>query len=96
MSRVVWAQRAIDDVHNIRSYYSDISPDIGQKMIERIVLSTDLLLEFPSAGPSMGYGKWRKWRPRKTPCVIIYRPTRQGNAVARVWHAQQDWLGVPE
>ena len=96
MSRVVWAQGAIDDLEGIRGYYSDITPVAGQAIIDRIVLSTDWLREFPSAGSPMGYRKWRKWRPRKTPYVIVYQPTREGISVVRVWHAQQDWRVVPE
>ena len=91
MRRVDWATAALNDLRDIRTYLDAEAPSLTQVIIDRVVTGTDWLLEHPQAGPAVGYRRWRKWRPRKTPYLILYQPTRVGIVIVRVVHARRDY-----
>ena len=92
MRRVRWAAAAIEDLDALRAYHAESEPDAAQAMIDRLVLATDWLLDWPHAGREVGAGGWRKWKPRRTAHVLIYRPVTDGIEVSRVRHERENWL----
>jgi plasmid stabilization system protein ParE len=91
MRRVEWATAALNDLQNIRSFFDAEEPTMTQTIIDRIIVSTDWLLDHPQAGPVIGYRRWRKWRPRKTSYLLLYRPTKLGVSVVRIVHARRNY-----
>lgn len=91
MRAVTWAQSAVNDLRDIQAYLEAIDPALASAQLERIILSTEFLSDFPGAGVGLGYKRWRCWRARRTPCFLIYEPTRDGPVVARVRHGREDW-----
>lgn len=95
MSQVDWAQSAVDDLDAIRRYLAQIDAQLADDLIARIVLSTDILLDHPAAGAAIGYRRWRRWRVRRTPYLLIYEPVAGGLRIVRVRHEREDWLVEP-
>lgn len=96
MSKVRWTDSAIRDLRLARERLAADRPDAAQEVIERIVLSTDFLLQHPGVGTLVGYRSWRKWRARRTSYIILYQPDRSGLTVVRVLHDRSDWVSVVE
>ena len=95
MRRVHWAEAAIKDLDGFRAYDEEFGGGAPQAVIDRIVLATDWLLDWPFAGRAVGVSGWRKWKPRRTAHILIYRPTDQGIEVGRVRHERENWLDAP-
>ena len=92
MKRVRWAEVAIADLERFREYDQELGVGAPQVVIHRIVLATDWLLDWPYAGPAVGASGWRKWKPRRTAHILIYRPVHDGIEVGRVRHERENWL----
>lgn len=95
MKHVVWAQRAVDDLDLIKARLREIDPDLAKEQLATLVRAARWLLQYPHAGPSIGYRDWRKWRPRSQRYVLLYRPASLGIEVVRIRHEREDWLVAP-
>lgn len=97
MKRVEWAQAATDDLQEIRDYLGEhYGEKFAQWNIDTLVLAAEWLLDWPHAGPAIGYGTWRKWKPRKQRHILVYEPDKDGIIVVRVRHESSDWKPVPD
>ncbi len=97
MRRVIWAESATQDLHQIKSYLiENYDSVVAEKTIATLILSAHWLLDYPQAGSLIGKDHWRKWRPRKTRHILLYRPHAQGIKVLRVRHERNDWRPVPQ
>ena len=65
MKSVRWAPVAIDDLNGLRDYFAE-DVTTAQRIIDRLVLATDWLLDWPYAGQEIARSGWRKWSPRPT------------------------------
>lgn len=92
MRRVRWAAAAVQDLRALHAYHEEQGEGVAQALIDRLVLATDWLLDWPQAGRAIGASGWRKWTPRRTAHVLIYRPTDEGIEVLRVRHERENWL----
>lgn len=92
MKRVRWAARAIDQLEAIRDEFAEGDNDAGQRILDRIVLATDWLLDWPYAGREIAESGWRKWAPRRTGRVLIYRPREDGIEINSIRHERENWL----
>ncbi|MFX6006782.1 type II toxin-antitoxin system RelE/ParE family toxin, partial [Acinetobacter baumannii] len=52
-------------------------------------------LDHPAAGAAIGYKRWRRWRVRRTPYLLIYEPVAGGLRIVRIRHEREDWLVEP-
>lgn len=91
MKRARWAPAAIDDLNRLRDYLSEHG-DVAQRIVDRLVLATDWLLDWPYAGQEIARSGWRKWSPRRTGYILIYRPTADGIEVGYVRQERENWL----
>ena len=92
MKRVHWAQAAIADLERFRAYDEEFGAALSQAVIDRIVLATDWLIDWPAAGRAVGASGWRRWKAKRTAHVLIYRQTTDGIEVGRVRHERENWL----
>ena len=92
MRRVHWSEAAKKDVAGLRVYYMEVSDQTAQTIIDRIILATDWLCDWPFAGREIGASGWRKWVPRRTGHVLIYRPMEDGIEISRVRGERENWL----
>ena len=91
MKRVRWAPAAMRDLQAIQEYFAGDEEDVAQRLIERIVLATDWLLDWPRVGQEISKSGRRKWKPRRTPYVLVYRVVGDDIEVSRVRHEREDW-----
>jgi toxin ParE1/3/4 len=50
MVKIIWSPDALEDIELIAEYISRDSPNRASKFVEKLVLSTDRLIEFPFSG----------------------------------------------
>lgn len=95
MRNLIWSPTAQSDLAAIDDilYYED--PDFADRVAPLSVRSARFLLEWPFAGSPMGDGDQRKWPVKRTPYVLIYRPTDDAILTLRVDHERQDWSTEP-
>ena len=92
MSLVLWSEAAKDDLADLRDFYAEVSDETAQMIIDRVVLATRWLLDWPFAGREVGGDGWRKWSPRRTGQVLIYRPVDSGIEISRVRGERENWM----
>ena len=88
--KIVWAERARHDLHELNDFYLAIDADLADRMIGRVEREPDRLLDFPGIGSQTQIAGWRKWRVRDTPYLLFYRVERDRVIIARVLHAARD------
>jgi len=97
MKRVLWSEAAIRDLAAIKAWLTEnYSASVVDQSISELVRAASWLIEFPNAGPSIGIGTWRKWRPRGARHILIYKPVKGSIEVMRVRHERNDWQPVPK
>ena len=72
MRRVEWTDAAIEDLNHIKAYLSEVHSGHPEDTIRRLIVSARWLCDTPYAGPLVGFGKWRKWKPKKQRYIQIY------------------------
>lgn len=92
MKRVHWAAAAVADLERFRAYDEESGSGAPQVIVDRIVLATDWLLDWPSIGRPIGDQGWRKWAVRRTAHLLIYRTVPDGIRIGRVRHVRENWL----
>lgn len=97
MKRVIWAEGAIGDLHAIEEYLTETySSALARHVITSLIAAANWLLLHPHGGERLAFDGWRKWRPRKSRHVLIYRIGEDGIEVLRVRHERNDWRPVPK
>ena len=92
MNRVRWAARAIDQSEAIRDEVTEDDEDAAQRIVDRIVLATDWLLDWPYVGREIAGSGSRKWTPRRTGRVLMYRPRENGIEINSIRHERENWF----
>jgi len=96
MKRVEWTDAALTDLNEVKAYLSQFGPDVAQDAVRRLLLSARWLLDYPYAGPLIGYRRWRKWKPKGLRYLLVYQPDANGISIARVRHERNDWRAGSE
>lgn len=91
MKRVIWSVRARRDLIELNAWYGQISPDLPLTFTLRIEATVEALIDFPMIGPNVPDSRTRKWRAKRTPYVILYRPTKDGVRIVALRHERSDW-----
>jgi toxin ParE1/3/4 len=90
MNRSQWTIEARQDLAAIDDYYIGLYPEYATRVGRAAIAAARFLAERPEAGPILA-DDVRKWSVRGTDYVLLYRPTRTGVQVLRVYHAKQNW-----
>jgi plasmid stabilization system protein ParE len=97
MKRVTWAAAATKDLADINAYLTETYGErLAESHLAALILSARWLLDYPGAGPLIGVGQRRKWRPRKLWHILIYKPVADGIHIVRVRHERSNWFPVPK
>lgn len=97
MKRVIWAEAAISDLHEIEEYLvRTYGVAFARHTIKSLIDAANWLLRQPHGGERLAFDGWRKWRPRKIRHVRVYRIVDDGIEVLRVRHERNDWRPVPQ
>ena len=89
--KVIWSQRALQDVEHIRDYIAKDSPVYAQPFIERLLHATRHLSQFPQSGRAMPEANnsnireviYQGYR-------IIYRVTAEAIEIVMVVHGRRN------
>ncbi len=94
--KVIWSQRALQDVEHIRDYIAQDSPVYAQPFIERLLYATRHLAQFPQSGRAMAEANDQNIRELIYHGYrIIYRISPQVIEIVLVVHGSRD-LSNPE
>jgi toxin ParE1/3/4 len=96
-SKITFALSAVEDLEEIRAWYSDqLVPDVGERLIREVVKEVERLAEFPASGrmvPEFGQSDLREII--HPPFRIVYRVSQNAVRVVRVWRSER-LLEIPE
>ena len=93
MRILIWSLPARRDLLDIVAYYSRVSPQLADELVDRIESAPLVLCDYPDLGtPTVGRDV-RKWLVPKTPFILFYHADRNRVAIRRVRHGASDWIG---
>ncbi len=85
---VQWRPRALEDLARIVSHISEENPIAARQVGRELLLSGDSLTLFPHRGrPGLVPGT--RELVSYWPYILVYRVTRDGVSILRVWHGAQ-------
>lgn len=87
MAKVVWSQRAISDLIDIRAYIGEERPLAAQRMAERLLQAGESLAKFPERGRLAKRGL-REWT-LIYPYVLRYRVRKGVVEIVRIKHGAE-------
>lgn len=50
MAQVVWSNPAIEDLHQLREFYTQFSEGYANRLIDKLIARVDILMNFPQSG----------------------------------------------
>jgi toxin ParE1/3/4 len=87
-----WADRALSDLDNIRSYYENQgSADAGRLLLLTIVSAAAAIGETPQRGRPGRVAGTRELVVPHTPFIIAYRPSEPRPDILAVIHSARLW-----
>ncbi|MDB5708042.1 MAG: hypothetical protein JWL96_112 [Sphingomonas bacterium] len=93
MRILIWSLPARRDLLDIVAYYSRVSPQLADELVDRIESAPLILCDYPDLGtPTVGRDV-RKWLVPKTLFILFYHADRKRVAIRRVRHGASDWAG---
>jgi toxin ParE1/3/4 len=87
---VRYATAARQDLAEAVDHIAQDNPAAADRLTQRIDEVAQRLLDFPGLGSLMGSDQ-RIFTVPGTPFRVIYRPTRRGITILRVWHGARGW-----
>ena len=91
MRILIWSLPARRDILDIVAYYSRVSPQLADELVDRIETAPLVLCDYPDLGtPTVGRDV-RKWLVPKTPSILFYHAGKDRVAIRRVRHGATDW-----
>jgi toxin ParE1/3/4 len=87
---LVFAEAARRDVEEAVAFIARDDPAAAGRMVDRIEAVAAMLLSFPRAGAALSRER-RVIGVGGTPFRLIYRETRGGITILRVWHGARGW-----
>jgi toxin ParE1/3/4 len=88
--KIVWSQPAIADLEAIHDFIERDAPGRAARFVERLITSTEPLLEFPRMGRVVPEGDGRQREITVGPYRIIYRVEAGEIFVVTVVHGSRD------
>ena len=50
MAQIIWSNPAIEDLHQLREFYSQFSEGYANRLIDKLIARVDILINFPQSG----------------------------------------------
>ena len=50
MAQIIWSNPAIEDLHQLREFYSQFSGGYADRLIDKLIARADILINFPQSG----------------------------------------------
>ena len=50
MAQIIWSNPAIEDLHQLREFYSQFSEGYADRLIDKLIARVDILTNFPQSG----------------------------------------------
>ena len=50
MAQIIWSNPAIEDLHQLREFYSQFSEGYADRLIDKLIARVDILINFPQSG----------------------------------------------
>ena len=50
MAQIIWSNPAIEDLHQLREFYSQFSEGYADRLIDKLIARADILINFPQSG----------------------------------------------
>lgn len=90
MSQVRWTPEAIADLEAIRDFIARDSEHYALLVVQRLVESIDLLLDFPESGRIVPeYSRQDLRELVRSPYRIVYRTTPEAVHILTIFHASR-------
>jgi toxin ParE1/3/4 len=90
MPRLIWAERARQDLREISGYLAQFDGRLAGRTLRAVQQSAQRLEAHPFIGPPLA-DVYRSLRASGTRYVLIYRADQEGVEVLRVRHEREDW-----
>ena len=88
--RVSFAPSALTNLEEVRSWYADQVPEVGERLVQEIVDAVLRLADFPESGrmvPEFGLAQLREII--HAPFRIVYQLDNERVRVVRVWRSER-------
>lgn len=89
--RIVWVQRARDDLVALRAFIGRDNPDAAAQIASRLIQAASRLSEQPQSGRPGRNSGTRELVVPDTPYIIPYRVRAGSIEILRVLHGAQRW-----
>lgn len=96
MKPLIWSGPATEDLFQIADYYDGVEAGVGERMLDRIVAETTMLMKEPHLGEIIKETAVRGWRVKRTPFTLLYVASAARLEILCVHHAAQRWHGIGE
>lgn len=50
MAQIVWSNPAIEDLHQLREFYTQFSNGYADRLVDKLIERADILISFPQSG----------------------------------------------
>lgn len=50
MAQVIWSNPAVEDLHQLREFYSQFSTGYAERLVDKLIARVDILIRFPQSG----------------------------------------------
>ena len=50
MAQIIWSNPAIEDLHQLREFYSQLSEGYADRLFDKRIAQADILMNFPQSG----------------------------------------------
>ncbi len=87
----IWSPKALLQLEGLWDFIADDSKAAADSVVERILLSVDLLKTQPEMGRSGRVAGTRELVIPRTPYFIVYRVKRGGLELIALLHGSQRW-----
>ena len=96
MAQIIWSNPAIEDLHQLREFYSQFSEGYAERLIDKLIARVDILINFPQSGrmaPQFNDGLTRElvngdyniiYRVQDANTIIIYRIQNNAKPLAKL------------
>ncbi len=91
MRAIVWSRDADRDLRRIEIWLDSIDPDLTDRFVDDLVVSTRRLLDFPLSAPATAITGIRKLSLQRFDYILLYTIEDDRIVIVRMRHGREDW-----